>query len=161
MRQFMASVLVVTAVTVPAFASQARGAASSGGRIHACSILTRDVVMKFATENGKRVVDMVKPMEDDLGTIGSACEYGGIGLQIDPFARSQEMRKSMGKEWLPTSGVGETAYFRNNSNSWAELIVWSGAHHFTIQMGVPMGATAESIKPNTIALANYLITKLR
>ena len=159
MRHFAASVLIIGIVTAPAIASQARGAAS-GGRIRACSLLTRDVVMKFGTDQGKRVVDLVKPLEDDLGTTGSACEYGGIGFQIDPFARTEQLRKSPGKDWQPVSGVGDTAFFRNNGNNYAELMVWSGTHHFTIQMSVPMGSTAEAIKPNTVALANAIIPKL-
>jgi len=161
MRQFIASVVVTATVTVPAVASQSRGAASTGGRIGACSLLTRDVIMKFGTENGKRFVDLLKPNEEPMGTTGSSCGYGGVQFQLDPFARSEQLRKSPGKDWQPVSGVGETAYFHNNANRWAELMVWSGAHHFTIQQDVPMGSTAEAMKPNTIALANYLITKLR
>jgi hypothetical protein len=40
-------------------------------------------------------------------------------------------------------------------------MVWTGPHHFTIQLGVPVGGTVESIKPNTIALAHAIIAKLR
>jgi len=160
MRQFIASVLVTAAVTATALASQTSGA-SSGGRIGACSLLTRDVIMKFGSENGKRFVDVLKPNESPMGTNGSSCGYGGIQFQLDPFPRSEQLRKSPQKDWQAVSGVGETAYFHNNANRWAELMVWSGAHHFTIQQDVPMGSTAEAVKPNTIALANYIITKLR
>ena len=137
MRHFLASVLISGIVTAPAIASQARGAAS-GSRIRACSVLTRDVVMKFGTDQGKRVVDLVKPM----------------------VACTDQLRKSPGKDWQPVSGVGDTAYFRANGTNYAELMVWSGTHHFTIQMGVSMGSTPEAIKPNTIALANAIIPKL-
>lgn len=40
-------------------------------------------------------------------------------------------------------------------------MVWTGAHHFTIQLGVPEGSTPDAIKPNTIELARALIPKLR
>jgi hypothetical protein len=160
MRRPIASVLMIATMTTSAFASQARGGGSSS-RMSACSLLTKEVVMKYATENGKRLLDLIKPMEDEIGAVGSGCEYGGIMLQTDPFGRAEELRKSPGKEWQGVSGVGDTAYFRNNRHDYAELMVWSGTHHFTIQMSVPMGSTAESIKPNTIGLANYLITKLR
>jgi hypothetical protein len=82
-------------------------------------------------------------------------------LQTDPFGRAEELRKSPGKEWQGVSGVGDTAYFRNNRNDYAELMVWTGAHHFTIQFGVPVGSTPEAIKPKTIELANAIIPKLR
>ena len=75
--------------------------------------------------------------------------------------RPDELRKSPGKDWQRQTGVGDTAFFRNNANSYAELMVFVGAHHFTIQLGVPNGGTAESIKPNTIALAHAIIAKLR
>jgi hypothetical protein len=32
---------------------------------------------------------------------------------------------------------------------------------FTIQMGVPMGGTAASIRPNVLVLADALVPKLR
>jgi hypothetical protein len=160
MRQFVVATMLVGTVTSPAWA-QPRGNTPSGGRPHACTLLTREVVMQFGTPEGKRFIDMIKPQEDELGATGSACEYGGINLQIDPFARAQEMRKDMGKEWTAMSGIGETAYFRNNSDRYAELIVWSGTHHFTIQMSVPDGLTADAIKPHTTALANAIIAKLR
>jgi hypothetical protein len=158
MRQFVASVLIIGTIT-SALAAQAPAAGKP--RIGACSLLTRDVIMKFGTENGKRFVDLLKPNESPMGTSGSSCGYGGIQFQLDPFPRSEQLRKSPQKDWQAVSGVGETAYFHNNANRWAELMVWSGAHHFTIQQDVPMGSTAEAMKPNTIALANYIITKLR
>jgi hypothetical protein len=159
MRRFVIS-FVIVGMTTPSLFAQARGG-TSGSRMHACSLLTREVVTKYGTSEGTRFLDTFKPQEDELGATGSSCEYGGINLQVDPFARADEMRKGMGKEWTPVSGVGETAYFHNNSDRYAELIVWSGAHHFTIQMGVPQGSTADAVKPKTIALANALIPSLR
>jgi hypothetical protein len=158
MRQVVAS-LVVLSCFVPAASAQTRGGGSS--RISACSLLTRDVAMKVATADGKRTIDLLKPSEDLLGEKGSSCGYADIQLQVDPFARSEELRKSPGKGWTPVSGVGDTAYFHNNSDRYAELMVWTGAHHFTIQIGVPTGSTAAAVKPNTIALANAIIPKLR
>jgi hypothetical protein len=161
MHRVFGTVLVVAACSTPALVIASQGPGGGGARIHACSLLTRDLVMKVGTVEGKRTIDLLKPTEDDLGAIGSPCEYGGIGLQIDPFARAEQMRKSPEKDWTPVTGVGDTAYFHNNANRWAELFVWTGAHHFTIQMGVPTGSTADAIKPNTIALASEIIPKLK
>jgi hypothetical protein len=38
---------------------------------------------------------------------------------------------------------------------------WSGSYYLTLQVSVPTGSTAEAIKPNTVALANALLAKLR
>jgi hypothetical protein len=40
-------------------------------------------------------------------------------------------------------------------------MVWTGAHHFTIQMDVPNGGTAEQTKPAAIELARTIIPKLK
>jgi len=161
MRRLIGTVLLTGVCSFPVIAAQARGGAAGGSRISACSLLTRDLVMKVGTVEGKRFIDLIKPTEDQIGANGSGCEYGGIGLQINPFARADELRQSPGKDWTRLPGVGDTAYFRDNGGRWAELMVWTGPNHFTIQMGVPMGSTAEAIKPNTIALANELMPKLR
>jgi hypothetical protein len=41
------------------------------------------------------------------------------------------------------------------------LAVWSGTHHFGILMEVPVGGTAEQLKPNMIQLANLVIPHLK
>lgn len=150
--------LIVGVVASLSVSAQARGA---GARIRACALLTKDLVVKVSPPQNVRGLDLIPPMEEDIGTQGSYCEYGDISLQIDPFAKAQQMRTTMGKEWTAVAGVGDTAFFRNNKDMWGELIVWSGTHHFTIQMGIPMGSTAAAIRPNTIALANAIIPKLR
>jgi hypothetical protein len=61
----------------------------------------------------------------------------------------------------PIAGAGEAAYFRNNRDKYAELMVWTATHYFTLQVNVPTGKTAETIRPDTIALANAVIAKLR
>ena len=160
MRFVVSSMLVVICAAPSSAAAQASGAAAGKPAISACALLTREMVSKFATLD-KSVIFLVPPQEDAIGTHGSACEYGGIGLQIDPFVRSETLRKSPGKDWQAVPGVGDTAFFRDNRGLFAELMVWTGNHHFTIQMSVPMGGKAESIKPNTIGLANALIPKLR
>jgi hypothetical protein len=157
MRQFIASALVVGTVTAAA-ASQAPPAGKP--RISACSLLPTDLVLKVGGIN-PQAVKILKPEEEAMGTTGSACEYGDIRLQVDPFARSDDLRKSPAKDWQPLSGVGDTAFFHANGRNYAELMVWTGAHHFTIQFGVPVGSTPEAIKPKTIELANAIIPKLR
>jgi hypothetical protein len=156
-QQFIAAVVIVGAVIAPVVAAQAPPGKS---RISACALLPTDLVVKVGGIN-PQAVKILKPEEEAMGTTGSACEYGDIRLQVDPFARSEGLRKSPGKDWQPVSGVGDTAFFHANGRNYAELMVWTGAHHFTIQFGVPVGSTPEAIKPKTIELANAIIPKLR
>ena len=159
MRHVIASVLVIGCLASPVVASQARTPAQTNmPNVSACSLLPRDLVEKVIT-GSKETLKYMKPQEQPIGTHGSFCDYGLI-LQVNPFLRHEDLRKSPGKDWHRVTGVGDTAYFRNNTNNYAELMVWSGAHHFTIQLGIPAGGTAESVRPNTITLANAIISKL-
>lgn len=160
MRHVVVTVLMIGCIAMEAAASQARTATTSARPvIGACSLLTRDLVEKVVTGN-KDTLKYLKPEEQPIGTHGSFCDYGLI-LQVDPFLKHDDLRTSPPKDWQRVTGVGDTAYFRNNANRFAELIVWTGSHHFTIQMGVPAGSSAESVRPNTITLANAIIPKLR
>lgn len=155
------SILACVAASHPAAAQPGAKPATAKPAIRACALLTREVAVQFGTHTDPKLLDLIPPQEDEVGSGGTGCQYGGIYLQIDPFARAAQMRTSPARDWVPVSGVGDTAYFHNNRDRYAELMVWSGAHHFTIQMSVPTGGTAESTKPKTVALANALIPKLR
>lgn len=128
--------------------------------LRACALLTRDLVAKYDTQNPK-LREMFKPTEESVGAHGSSCDDGGIFLQVDPFARPDELRKSPGKDWHPVAGIGDAAFFRDNGGRWAELMAWTGSHHFTLQIGIPAGGTAELVKPNAAGLATALIGKLK
>jgi hypothetical protein len=160
MRHVVTLFVALGCFTSQAAARQTRAGGDATGQpaIPACSILTKDLVAPF-TQN-KKVLDLIPPEEESLGASGAACEYGLVRLQLYPSARAQQKRTAP-KEFQPVSGVGEAAYFRNNRNNYAELLVWTATHYFTLQVSVPMGSTAEAIKPNTIALANSVIAKLR
>ena len=158
MRQVVASVLVIGWFASSGVMAQTRGATGKPP-IGACSLLPKELVEKYYPN--KAAFPYLKPSEEAIGAKGSGCSYGTIHLQIDPFARPDELRKSPAKDWQPVSGVGDTAFFHNNKDRFAELMVWTGSHHFTIQMSVNMGRTAENTKPDTIAVANAIIPKLR
>lgn len=159
--QMFAFLLLIGSSALTA-ADQARG---SGGPATpgagACSLLTRELVMKVSGSVNKLVFDL-PPEEEPVGKSGSACHYADITLQIDAFTpdRIDEVAKN-DKEWVPVSGVGDRAYFRNNKNNYAEVIGRVGARTFTIQLGVPFQSTAEKIRPNAITLANAIVAKLR
>jgi len=153
--------MITSLPLVACLAAANPGAAQPGkSAIRACEVLTRDVVAKFDTGNPK-VRELIPRKEEAIGSHGSSCDDGGIFVQIDPFLNGDTYRKSPPKDWQAVSGVGETAYFHNNGDRYAELMVWSGGHHFTIQLSVPDGRTAEAVKPNTIGIATALVAKLK
>jgi hypothetical protein len=168
-RVVVASVLAVGCVAYLGPVLRFQSAAADGKpAIRACSLLTKELVTQVTPQSKEAfaLVIRIPPSEDALGASGSACEYGGIHLQIDPFPpatfeRQREIDHKRGLTWVPVPDVGETAYFRDNKGRWGELFVRTSAHVFTIQMGVPTGRTVESIKPNVIALAKAIDSKLR
>jgi hypothetical protein len=163
MREFVL-LFVMSGFAIQATTVQSGSGAAAGKRaVGACSLLTKELVTQV-TPYEKQVLDVVTqipPSEDPVGPSGSACEYGGIGLQIDPFGSPARIEKEFGTKWERVADVGDVAYFRNNIGRWGELYVRAGAHVLTIQMAVPNGRTAESIKPNTIALAKAILPKLK
>jgi hypothetical protein len=124
--------------------------------LRACAVLTRDMVAPF-TEN-KKVLDLIPPQEEALGTSGTACEYGAVRLQLFPGRGGK--RTMSAKDLQPINGAGEGGYFRSNRNRYAELMVWTAKHSLDLQVSVPSGGTAEAMKADVVALANAIIAKL-
>ena len=124
--------------------------------VRACEVLTRDLVVPF-TEN-PTILDLFPPEEETLGTSGTACEYGGVRLQLYPGLGGTGTVSGDG--FQPISDSGWSGFFRNNRDYYAELMVWTAEHSLTLQVSVPTGGTAEAMKPDLIALANALLAKL-
>ena len=80
-------------------------------------------------------------------------------MQVDPFVPAVFERQKK-NTWVVVPGLGDTAYFVDNSGRWAELYVNAAGRVLTIQMDIPMGKTAASIQPNVIALAKAILPKL-
>ena len=131
--------------------------------LRACTLLTKELALTVTAAANKRVFDILPPEEERIGVNGTACEYGDIRVQIDAFtpAGLEGSVKKDGPQWVAVPNVGDRAWFRDNRGNYAELAVVAGAHTLTIQMGVPFQGTADKIKPNTIALANELLPRLR
>jgi hypothetical protein len=160
MRHVVTLVLVVGSISSDAVAAQARAGGSGAGQpaIRACSILTKDLVAPFA-EN-KQILDIIPPTEEQMASSGVACDNGPVRLQLFPGSgRPKTPPKVEGLR--PVSGAGEAAYFRSNRDRYAELMVYTAKHYFTLQVSVPAGKTAEAIRPDVLALANAIIAKLR
>ena len=147
-------------ISIGAHSSPVQKPGHNPARIEACAILTPDVAATFATATKTKV--KAPPTASAVGN-GSQCDYGAIALHVDPFATvsADRMRKSPNKDWVPVTGVGDAAYFHSVQNVMAELIVWSGSHHFGVLADVPAGSTAEQIKPHMIQVAKLVAPKLR
>jgi hypothetical protein len=160
MRHLIASLMVAGAFSASILAVPDPAAGQTA--IKACSLLSKELVAKY-WPGDKRAFEVLRPEEEPLGATGSSCDYGTIGLQVDPFTPQQvdQIAKEKSTEWSAVPGLGDSAYFRNNRNRFAELLVRTGAHTFTIQMGVPMGKTADAIKPDTIAVAREILPRLQ
>lgn len=158
MRRMVTVVVVALGCITPhvAEAQSRSGGAAGQSTVRACAVLTRDLVTPF-TEN-KKVLDLIPPQEEVLGTSGTACEYGAVRLQLFPGRGGK--RPASAKDLQPISGAGEGGYFRSNRDQYAELIVWTAKHSLDLQVSVPSGRTAESIKADVITLANAIIAKL-
>lgn len=65
-------------------------------------------------------------------------------------------RKRGGLERI--SGIGDEAYFYNNSDEYAEVYVRAGRHILTVQANVE--DKIESVKPGALNLARVLVSKL-
>ena len=157
--------VIVFALSVGLLSSSA-AARQTGGTTakpatKACSLLTKELAMKVSPSPNKAMFT-IPPEESSLGKSGSACEYADITLQIDPFSPAliaSESKKD--KSWVQVPGVGDSAWFHDQKNGNAEFMASVGTRTFTIQMGIPAKSTAETIKPNVIALANAIVPKLK
>ena len=164
MRLLLAVVVAISFCTPSMYAFHAQGSAATGkSTVHACALLTNDLVRKVTPYEGKSLdaVLMGAPEEDTLGAGGSDCSYGGIAIQIDPRFTFDTFKKQKGWESAEHVAVGDEALFHDNIGEWAELVVRSGSHVLTVRMDIPRGKNAASIKPNVIALAKSILPALK
>ena len=133
--------------------------AQKSQRINACSLLTREEVRKHAP--WATPLDQVATEEEPIGTSGSACTYPSVMIQLLPYTPNFfEVVRKRGK-LEPVSGVGEEAYFYENSAGYAELYAKVGNRILTIQRDLQTGEKASAAKPGVTGLAQALAAKLR
>ena len=149
---------VITCTTYLALVPQSAPGGSAAGQpaVRACAVLTRDLVTPF-TEN-KKILDLLPPSEEALGTAGTACTYGAVRMQLFPGRGGKPTVSAKGLQ--PVSGAGDGGLFRSNRDRYAELMVWTSKYRVDLQVDVPSGRTAEAIKPDVVALANAILKKL-
>jgi len=168
MREVVASLLLCCAVQAPALGAGSQ-AATGKPPVAACSLLTKELVLQVSPyeqhppaerDMHRQLLTHLPPREEPVGASGSACSYGGIHMQIDPYASPAKVEKDLAKLAIPLPGLGDVAYFRDQHGKFAELYVRAGVRVLTIQMDTPNDRTPESIKPNVVALAKALLPKL-
>ena len=126
-------------------------------RVQVCTLLSKEEVKKYLPWNA--VLDRMPLEEVPIGANGSSCEFPTVGVQVLPFSQGfvDAARKSAPLE--PIAGVGDEAYFRNNQNRWAEVLVKVGPRLLTLQASGD--GKIEAVKPRVIELAKAYVAKLR
>ena len=91
MRYIIASLLIVGCVSSTAIGFQARGGGPAAGK--ACALLTRDLLMKVSTAEGRKLLEGTQPSADAQGISvakgASVCYHGLITLVLEPAARPE------------------------------------------------------------------------
>jgi hypothetical protein len=129
----------------------------------ACALLTKAILTRVSPETAQRLADALAfpPEAGQVGTRGSTCDYGGVYLQIDPFAAPSRVEKEFARSGSArVAGLGDAAFYRDNRGRHGELYVRAGSRTLTIQMSIPPGRTAASIQPNAVELARLLLAEL-
>jgi len=127
--------------------------------VKVCDLVPRAEVKKLI--GGNDIFDMMAPTEEALGSYGSSCNYPGVLIQVLPFQRTSiDAAKKRGRLETVT-GVGEEAYLYENAAGYVELYVKAGARLVTLQRSIGLGATAATVRPGVVALANAVIAKLK
>ena len=103
------------------------------------------------------------PAEEEKVGNGTACNYAGVYIQIDPFPFStiENMRTRSPQAWEVAGGIGDAAYVQNNGGRYAELYSRVGQRVFTIQMSVGPNETYDTAKARLLRLGTAMAAKLR
>jgi len=158
-RALLALASLAMMATVSPLAAQSAKGTSPG----ACSLLTKELVLQVTPETNKAELDRLfgtPPEEHLLGPNRSLCDYAGLTLHLNPVhPKSFEANLSKDKEWVPIPGLGNVAWFHDVMGAMGELYVRSGPRSLGVVIMVPQGRTAESIKPNAVALAKAVLSR--
>ena len=85
------------------------------------------------------------------GTPGPPANLAASTSRSKPFPLAT-VEKVRDQAWTAVPKVGDAAYFRDNRGNYAELAARVGTRDHNIQMRIPSGRIAESVKPNVVVL---------
>lgn len=158
----------ILAFTLPALAAlammttgstlSAQSAKGAGPR--ACSLLTKELVLQVTPETNKAALEELLRTKPEEHLNGSLCDYAGVTLSLNPFD-PKSFEKNIGKDasWVRVAGLGDAAWFHDVKGFMGELFVRSGPRTLGVVLEIPQGRTAESIKPNAVALAKAVLSR--
>ena len=129
----------------------------SAQQVEACKLVPKEQVKKHVPWIA--LLDDVPLEEAAIGTSGSSCNYPTVFVQVLPFNQGtvDALRKEGALETV--GGVGDEAYFRNNKDRYAELLVRVGARMVTLQADGE--GKMDAAKSGVIELARLYATALR
>ena len=172
MRHGIISLLVAGCISSTALAFQSRSGGAAAAQ--ACELLTRDLVMKVSPD--KKALEREKPVADPFAEElraagqpvkpGMSCKYGPVMLVLSPLARPAQTQNALRartkpyEAFEPVPGVGDAAFFRANIAT-ASMYVWTGPHHFLVEIVAGFMDDARKLKPNSIELAKGIVSQLR
>ena len=153
----LVTVSVIAARPTSLLAQRGQPSTANAARINACSLVPKAEVKKNLP--WKSALDGLPVNEEAVGASGSSCGYPSVFIQIIPFSpRMIDLaRKQGGLE--PISGVGDEAYFHNNSDRYAEVYVKVGERLLTLQ--ADLDGNLGTVKPGVVNLAKAYVAKLR
>jgi len=154
---------VLTALAMMAVGSPLSGQSAKGTAPGACSLLTKELVLQVSPETDKAALEgrlRTKPEEHLLGANQSLCDYAGVSVHLNPFnPQSFEADLRKDKNWVPVPGLGNAAWFHDVKGFMGELYVRSASRTLGVVLEIPQARTAESIKPNAVALAKAILSR--
>jgi hypothetical protein len=132
------------------------GQATPSTPVRACSLLPKEEVKRHVP--WEAMFDFMEPEEDAIGDSGSSCSYPSVEIQVLPSSSRiiEIARQRGGLEGL--SGIGDEAYFHNNSDEYAEVLVRAGRYILTVQANVD--DRIEATRPRALNLARALVASL-
>jgi hypothetical protein len=132
------------------------GQANPSTAVRACSLLPKEEVKRHVP--WEAMFDFMEPEENAIGDSGSSCSYPTVEVQVLPStSRIIEVARQRGG-LEAVSGIGDEAYFYNNADEYAEVLVRAGRYIITVQADADDGI--ESSKPRAANLARALVAAL-
>jgi hypothetical protein len=126
-------------------------------QVEVCKLVPKDEVKRHLPWID--ALDQLPIEEEAIGTSGSSCNYPTVFVQVLQFSQGSidALRKDGPLETIST--VGDEAYFRNNKNRYAELMVKVGPRMLTLQADGE--GKMDTVKPKVIELAKVYVAALR
>ena len=132
------------------------GQATPSTLVRACSVLSKEEVKEHVP--WEAMFDFMELEEHAIGDSGSSCSYPTVEIQLLPSSsRIIEIARERGG-LEAVSGIGEEAYFHNNSDEYAEVFVRAGRYIVTVQANVD--DRIEATRPGALSLARALVARL-